>query len=456
MNILLLIILIIAEICFCALELSGTVLKKEWTPRRLIVNLIEIGIYLITLFLPGIDFSFRFKALLLILCVRTVISFVFFLVQRRNEKIKKKSAIIWSAILGIMLIAFSLVPAFLFSDYRGRPVSGQYEISERNAILIDRSRTEDHEKDGSSREVPVHFYYPENMNEFEAHTLPLVIFSHGAFGYYQSNTSTYMELASNGYVVASLDHPYHAFFTTDSAGKTIIADLSFIRTAMDVGNSEEISETELFEITSGWMNLREADMNFVIDTIRKAVSGPVFDDSWYISESSKDDIAGIIRLIDAEHIGLMGHSLGGATAVTVGRREDISAVIDLDGTMLGEETGVENGKVLINEKPYTTPLLCFDSETHHNDRIEAEKTGYVYANNVILEHAAEGYSTYIKGAAHMNFTDLPLFAPALARMLGMGSVEPEACIDQVNALVLEFFNCYLKGTGTFAVKESYL
>ncbi|MBQ5851909.1 MAG: hypothetical protein IIW54_14020, partial [Lachnospiraceae bacterium] len=30
---------------------------------------------------------------------------------------------------------------------------------------------------------------------------PLVVFSHGAFGYYESNTSTYMELASNGYVV---------------------------------------------------------------------------------------------------------------------------------------------------------------------------------------------------------------------------------------------------------------
>ena len=38
---------------------------------------------------------------------------------------------------------------------------------------------------------------------------PVVLFSHGAFGYYQSNISTYMELASNGYVVISLDIGQH-------------------------------------------------------------------------------------------------------------------------------------------------------------------------------------------------------------------------------------------------------
>lgn len=41
--------------------------------------------------------------------------------------------------------------------------------------------------------------------------------------------------------------------------------------------------------------------------------------------------------------GLMGHSLGGATAVSVGRREDVTAVVDLDGTMLGEEGNIKKG-----------------------------------------------------------------------------------------------------------------
>ena len=104
--------------------------------------------------------------------------------------------IILSAVLSAALISGSLIPSFIFADYDGLPVSGQYEIAEANAILVDRSRTEEFETDGSSREVPVYFYYPANAAEGEK--FPPVLFSHGSFGYYQSNHSTYVELASNG------------------------------------------------------------------------------------------------------------------------------------------------------------------------------------------------------------------------------------------------------------------
>ena len=76
-------------------------------------------------------------------------------------------------------------------------------------------------------------------------------------------------------------------------------------------------------------------------------------------------------------------------------------------------------------------------------------------NNVIIDNATEGHSTYFKGSGHMNFTDLPLISPFIANALGTGDVDPEECIDQVNALVLEFFDHYLKGKGTFKVKEYY-
>ena len=51
------------------------------------------------------------------------------------------------------------------------------------------------------------------------------------------------------------------------------------------------------------------------------------------------------------------------------------------------------------------------------------------------------------GAAHMNFTDLPLFAPPLASALGTGTVDATACIETMNAMVLEYMNCYLAGSG---------
>ena len=413
----------------------------------------EIGVFLLMLLLPGIDLGFRFKGLAVMLAVRLAFSGIFTLINRKNEKTKKKTAIVTGAVLSVALLAGGLIPAFVFADYQGRPVTGNYEVAQSEAILIDHERVEEYENDGSFREVPAHFYYPANVSAGQEHSMPLIIFSHGAFGYYQSNTSTYMELASNGYVVVSLDHPYHAFYTKDSNGKTILVDRSFLNTALNVGRSD-VSTAEVYEITSKWMELRTADMNFVIDTIKAAVSG-TFDESWYMKENAGDGIRAALNLTDTGKIGLMGHSLGGATAVTVGRRPDVSAVIDLDGTMLGEETGVKDGQIQVNETPYETPLLCFDSESHHNDRLEARKAGYVYENNVILDGAAEGYSTYIKGAAHMDFTDLPLFSPFLAGFLGRGSVDSAECMDLINSVTLRFFDCFLKDAGTFTVDESY-
>ena len=438
---LLLIILLIAELGFCVYELTRKTTKKEWTPRRFVIDSAQLVIFLIMALLPGIDFSFRFKALFFILIIRLITSGIFALAYRQNSKTKKKAAIVFSTLISIVLITTNMIPAFIFADYHGRPLTGEYAVKEDQIIMVDELRTEEFENDGSYREVPVHFYYPDNA-ELADHTLPLVIFSHGAFGYYQSNASTYMELASHGYVVASLDHPYHSFFTHDTDGKLITVDPEFFQTAMYVGgNDNEMSEEEVYEITSEWMKLREADMNFVIDEL---------ENNTYTQEWG--------RLMDTSRIGLMGHSLGGATAVTVGRREDISAVIDIDGTMLGEQTGVINNMPTVNEERYTTPLLAIDNDEHHNSRIEARETGYQYSNNVILDNADEGYSTYFRGAAHMDLTDLPLFSPALAGLLNTSesTVDHEACTDTLNSIVLSFFDCYLKGEGTFAVDESYL
>lgn len=370
-------------------------------------------------------------------------------------KTKKKTFKILIAVLILILIFIALIPAFIFKDYKGRPLTGNYEVLQDEIILIDHSRIEEFENDGSFREIPVHIYYPAGCESMEAKSLPLIIFSHGAFGYYQSNFSTYAELVSNGYVVASLDHPYHAFFTKDSSGKTVTVDPTFFSTAMDVGG-KDVSESEIYPITSEWMKLRTDDMNFVIDSFIKAGETGDFDDSWFFKGNERELTAGIVSSINTDKIGLMGHSLGGATAVKVGRRDDISAVIDLDGTMLGEEKGVtDDGILVVDNEPYDTPILSIDNDEHHRQRIECRKSGTVYPNNVIMDNARDGYETYIAGSGHMNFTDLPLFSPALAKMLGTGDIDPAECIDRINSLVLDFFNYSLKGEGTFSINKFY-
>ncbi len=445
MTIILFAVMAVLELGFMIFELAKRSSKKEWTTKRIILNAAEIIVFFAMVLLPGIDTSFRFAGLIFMLILRLVVSGIFFLANRRNSKPKKKAPVVLGALLGVFLILSSMLPAFLFTDYEGLETTGPYDVSVSNAILIDRSRTEQFENDGSFREVPVYFIYPEGTDE----RMPLVIFSHGAFGYYQSNASLYMELASNGYVVASIETPYHSIFTHDSEGKTIIADRQFLNDSLTLGTNDE-SEAEVFEVVSKWMELRTADMNFAIDSLKEKNI-----DSWYIDAGQKDGVAKAVSLIDTARIGLIGHSMGGASAVTCGRRDDISAVVDLDGTMLGENLGVNGDDIIVNEEPYHTPLLNLQNQNHHEEAEQALIAGEPYSNNIILNNADIAYSTYFRNSGHMDFSDLPLFSPALAGMLGTGDVDNEEMLKTMNGLVLGFFDCYLKGEGTFEVNEYY-
>ena len=42
-----------------------------------------------------------------------------------------------------------------------------------------------------------------------------------------------------------------------------------------------------------------------------------------------------------------------------------------------------------------------------------------------------------------------------SRKIGMGEIDPEECTDTLNKLILDFYNCYLKGQGGFGVQEHY-
>jgi hypothetical protein len=74
-----------------------------------------------------------------------------------------------------------------------------------------------------------------------------------------------------------------------------------------------------------------------------------------------------------------------------------------------------------------------------------ELAGEGYDNFYASRNAVCAYEVMFKDAGHLNFTDLPLFSPTLAKILGVGTVNARECIEKTNNIVLEFFNCYLKG-----------
>ena len=451
MGLILFLLMTALEIALIVVTCVRATEKKVWRKNRLFVRLAEIVIAIVAILLPYGQ-KWRISGVLITLAVLAFIVALAILVKRNKaEGDVRKGKAIFSGVMSILLIGFALVPAFVFTGYKGLPTSGVYAVRETSAILVDNTRTDPFETDGSSREVPVHFYYPETES---TERFPLVVFSHGAFGYYQSNTSTYMELASNGYVVAALDHPHHAFFTKDTDGKTVLVDMDFMNTALTL--NEKMGAEKLYALYTEWMALRTADMGFAVDEIKAAVTAGKTDASWFVPEKNGGAIQTVLNMTDIEKIGLMGHSMGGATAVALGReRDDISAVIDVDGTMLSEYTGVENGALTVREDPYTVPVLAFDNWDSYNDMEEYAAQGGVHPNAELLKNASAGFRTTVRGSKHMDFTDLPLLSPILGNMLGSGERDTKETMTIVNSLVLRFFNCYLRGEGVFTANETY-
>ena len=123
--------------------------------------------------------------------------------------------------------------------------------------------------------------------------------------------------------------------------------------------------------------------------------------------------------------------------------------------MLGEYTGVQDGEMLVRSDPYPVPVLDFRNWTSYIDIGEYEAQGFRYPNAEVLRHAADGFTVGIRGTEHMDFTDLPLLSPFLGNLLGSGERGAEETMTIVNSLVLRFFDCYLKGKGTFTAQEIY-
>ncbi len=446
-----LVLFIIAEIILTVLTFTRFGEKAQWLKNRVIVTAAETALLLAIILLPTTHMKWRFAAALTVLIIRLLIEGICFLAKRRNAEGKKnKAGVILGFILSVVIVGLSATPALIFSNYNGLEPTGEYDVRECSAILVDKNRPDTFENDGSNREVPAHFYYPDAAGSY-----PLVVFSHGAFGYYQSNFSTYEELASNGYIVVSLDHPHHAFFTTDTDGKTITVDSNFINTALRVSNGEVTDSNELYKIEQEWMELRTRDENFVLDTIKEAVNSGSLNDTWHTE--SESEVLSVLKIANTDKIGLLGHSMGGATSVGIGRqRDDIDAVIVLDGTMLTEVVSVKDGQKSFNEDPYPVPILDFTKESDYNERMQTKSgNAFMYVNDFVIDHAKDGRMVVFKNAGHMDFTDLPLISPVLGDMLGSGDVDNEQFMNTVNGIVLNWFDYYLKGEGSLNIAETY-
>ncbi|MFI1653543.1 alpha/beta hydrolase family protein [Streptomyces sp. NPDC020472] len=230
---------------------------------------------------------------------------------------------------------------------------------------------------------------------------PLVLLSPG-FGVSRwTLTHLAEDLASRGYVVASVDHAYESYGISLPGGRTLTCVAC---TALDEGGVHGSVVT----------STRAADMRYVLDRL----TGPK--PVWRYAD-----------VIDARRVGMAGHSIGGASAASAMVADPrIDAGINMDGAFW-EDLPAEG----LRGRPFL--MLGTHDGTH--------LPGGQDASWDRAWTALDGWKRWITvaGSEHFTFSD----GPVIARHFGLP--QPELPTDRAVAVtrtyVAAFFDQHLRG-----------
>lgn len=225
---------------------------------------------------------------------------------------------------------------------------------------------------------------------------PVVIFSPGN----QTNAVFYSaiaeELASHGYVVIGLDHPYQVAATVTAEGRVAGYDQSWDSGAGGPMVAEKIAE-------------RVADITFVLSSL---AADPEFLDG----------------SLDLDRVAVVGHSNGGLAAFEICRqRPDVIACANLDGQGAGGPFSTEPTTATAPEQAYLFLTKEVDLHPEMGSRFEAAGEG--------------GYRIVVPAATHESFTDGSLYAPGIIPM----ERETDHVIGAIRGFLLNFLELEVQG-----------
>ena len=211
---------------------------------------------------------------------------------------------------------------------------------------------------------------------------PVVLFSPGLGGVRMQNTTWAEELASHGYVVVALDHPYDSAIVVMDDGTAVTSALAA------TGDPAEDNR-----LAAGWTAVRAADLSFALTSLERLDAG--------------EGASGLTGRLDTDRAAVTGHSIGGAAAIQAAAQDDrFDAVINIDGFPRYVPPAV-------NQRP----LLAF---------VAGNGTGNPTADDefdrqlksVLERRALPSYRLTVAGAAHLTFTDAALYLPPLPSLFG--------------------------------------
>lgn len=235
--------------------------------------------------------------------------------------------------------------------------------------------------------------------------LPLVLFS-GALGTSRLLYNSMLQsIATAGYLVISVDHPYDADIVEFPNG-TII-------TAANISSDADVD----LAVTT-----RVNDIAFLYQQLHQ----------------QPDFLPGLPHTYNVTNTAMIGHSLGGATAASsLLRIPSLLGALNIDGTMFGS---------ILTTPRISQPFMLLGHENKTQDTDPSWKTVWPRVKGWKKEFE-------VKGAAHYGFSDLPLILSVLGLgdRLGseiegvLGRVEGKRMMEITTMYTLAFLDMVLKG-----------
>ena len=263
----------------------------------------------------------------------------------------------------------------------------------------------------------------ENAPKIEGEKFPLIMFNHGLASYREANSFLCIDLASHGYVVMSVTHPYDSSLTELDDGTRIDMHKDTLKKQYEPFLPGAV---KVIGLTKAKASDRELAGRFdeIQNKYCKYIQSRV--DEW-IKDTltavnyAKENLSDIIDF--SKGIGAAGHSLGGATAFMLCLDNDeFVCGANLDGALFGSN----KGKIL------RKPFVQMSCKTNRN----AETRVYV-------DHTKPVFGALFDKMQHVGFSDIKHMVPV--KMI-TGGLDPDLMHEYVCKLHLELFDSYLKKT----------
>jgi len=321
--------------------------------------------------------------------------------------------------------------------------TGPYRVGTRIVDLVDATRSDPYLANGAKRELLVRFWYPSAVGrscqpaEYTSSgvwnylaklekvpapevrtnscqdasvatgTYPVVVFTPGYTGTFTDYTFLFEDLASRGYIVASVNHTLEATAVQFPDGRLVKSVVG-----SHVENTWQVDK----QTTTLAVTVRLADLKFVMDQLRG------------LNASLTSPFAG---RLDLSHIAVAGHSLGGLTALlSLELDPRFGAAISVDGVVPGPLFGTTQ-----------KPVLMLFAGRDAWDQDTCQLWNGLHGPRLALN---------FKGSEHLTPTDAVWLAKGAIQT---GTVSMESTVEAIRNYISAFLDTNLKGNPTDPLLE---